>query len=402
MKDYLQEEMGRREEIIDTIREVFRLYGFEPLSTPAVESLDVLSAKGGDEVHGQIFKIEGGMGLRFDLTVPFARVAAGTTFAKPFKRYCIAPVWRREEPQKGRLREFLQADVDIVGASSMRAEAELLACAAEALRRLGFAKFRVRLNDRKVLNGMLDNVGIAGDAHTAVLRALDKIEKQGAEVAKAEMRKAGVAAEKIEKIMAFTSMSGSDEKILAECKKYSSEGAAELSELLALCKEYELECELDLALVRGLDYYTGPIFEIDAGPGVGSVAGGGRYDNMLAGYGHGAPATGISLGIERIMALLSEKGKAEKKQRAYIAPLGKEQYAYAVKVANELRANGICCELDMMERPIAKQLQYAATIATHAIIIGEKEQKAGTVKIKDLQSGKEEEVALSDAATMLS
>jgi histidyl-tRNA synthetase len=252
-----------------------------------------------------------------------------------------------------------------------------------------------------VLNGMLDKTGVEAGLHASVLRALDKIEKQGAEVARAEMKKAGVDAGRIEKIMAFTGMKGNGEKMLAECKKYSSEGTEELSELLALCREYGLECELDLALVRGLDYYTGPIFEIDAGPGVGSVAGGGRYDNMLTGYGHAAPATGISLGIERIMALLSEKCKAEKRQLAYIAPLGAEQHAYAIKVANELRAAGICCEIDVMGRPIGKQLQYAAGVATHAIIIGEKEQKAETVKVKDLSSGKEEEVQFGQVAAFL-
>jgi histidyl-tRNA synthetase len=397
MRDFLPDEAGRRSRAIDAIRGVYRKYGFVPMETPALETVEVLERKCGDEIKGQLFRIDDGkLALRFDLTVPLSRVASSNTFRKPFKRYCIAPVWRREEPQKGRFREFYQADADIIGCPSVRAEAELLACACEAISALGFTGAMVRLNDRRIITAIAASI-LAGK-EGMVLRILDKREKVGDSAAVEMLVEAGVEKKAAQKLVAEITTAKTNESALALAEKYSKEGADSLREIVALLKNYSLNAEvkIDLALVRGLDYYTGAIFEISLGKGMGSVSGGGRYDNLLSMYGQADSAVGISLGFERLMAL---SGEAQpQKSGVFVAAVKDEFYNYALLVASKFRAAGVAAQTDLNARNLKKQMDYAAGSCKYIAIVGEREMKEKKVNLRDLETGKEEFLSAEDAA----
>jgi histidyl-tRNA synthetase len=394
------------EEVLDKVRAVFRKYGYEPIETPAFEELEVLEKKSGAEVRKQIFCVgeDKRLGLRFDLTVPLARLVAGNaSLPKPFKRYHISRVWRREEPQKGRFREFYQADVDIVGSAGMECDAELLACAEEALEAVGLEHLKIRVNNRKMLDAIFTKLGLKVDA-TEIFRALDKMEKQGKEVVEQELRLLGLNGGEIEELMKFAAMKGTNEEKLVFVEKHfagAGEGVGELRTLLELLEEYGVKAEVDLALVRGLDYYTGPVFEISAGGGIGSVAAGGRYDNLIELYGaRPTPATGISLGIERLMELL--KGKAKRVTHVYVAAAKDEYRNEARKIAGKLRKAGISVQLDLMGRKLGKQFEYANTMGIpYAIIVGEREMKEKKVTLRDMKSGNERMLTFEEAAKEL-
>lgn len=394
------------EGILEKVRAVFRKYGFEPIETPAFESLEVLEKKSGEEVKKQIFHVGEGekLGLRFDLTVPLARVIAGNaSLPKPFKRYHISRVWRHEEPQKGRFREFYQADVDTIGASGMEADAELLACAKEALEAIGMEPKRIRVSNRKMLDALFAKMDLKAGA-TAIFRALDKLDKQGREVVDAELKRLGLSAGDISMLMRTVAMTGGNEGKLAHVEKeFPNEGVAEMRELLALLNDYGVKAELDLSLVRGLDYYTGPVFEISGGEGVGSIAGGGRYDSLIELYGSKpTPATGISLGIERLMELMKERGR-KAVTKAFVAAAQDEFRKEARGIVVKLRAAGISAQVDLMNRKLGKQFEYAHSQGIpFAVIIGEREKKEGKVTLRDMKSGKEKVLRLEEAIKELS
>ncbi len=412
-RDFMPQEMEMREKVFATVRKVYERYGFRPLETPAFEEMEILTAKCGEDVEKQIYKIgESSYGLRFDLTVPMARVVASdASLPKPFKRYAIGRVWRRDEPQKGRFREFWQADVDVVGSAGMLCDAEVIAAACDVLSELGFKGFEVRLNNRKLLDAMVEKAGVAKGKTGAAFRALDKIEKIGEEAVKEELKgKAGLGEKEIAAIMGFTKISGENGGKLEEIGKAvkgnarGEEGIAELKGIIELFGKYDVakKCKLvvDFALVRGLDYYTGPIFEVKVSEGgVGSVAGGGRYDELIQLYGAPpTPATGISLGIERILEVMKGAKKDEKRRLVAVIAVKPEFRDYALKVVQEFRKAGIPAEPDLMERNLRKQLEYAnSTGAGFVAVVGEKEMKAGTATLRDFASGKEETVAISDA-----
>lgn len=418
-RDFLPEEMISRQEVFSTVRKVYEKYGFYPLETPAFEELGVLAAKCGDEVEKQIFRLEGtSQGLRFDLTVPLARVvASNSTLQKPFKRYALGPVWRREEPQKGRFREFWQADVDVVGSSSMRSEAELIAAAIEALTELGFKGFDVRLNNRKLLNAFVTKAGIPEETRLTVFRSLDKLAKQGEDAVRKELEEKGIEGAKIDVLLAFGEIAGKNEEKLKKAKKEvegnleGEDGVKELEAILKFLGLYDAAKDakviVDFSLVRGLDYYTGPIFEISIPDGgVGSVAGGGRYDGLIGLYSaQPLPATGISLGIERIIEVMKAKGMLKQRKtncKVFVAPVKPEFYDYALKVLGELRREGINAEADLMERSLRKQLDYVNAMGIPFVaIVGEREEQAGTVMLRDFASGKEEEIPLTEVAKRL-
>jgi len=417
-RDFMPGEMEARKGVFATVERVYERCGFRPLETPAFEEMEVLTAKCGEDVVKQIYRIgDSSYGLRFDLTVPMARVvASNSSLPKPFKRYQIGPVWRRDEPQKGRFREFWQADVDIVGSGEMAADAEVLAAACDALSELGFSGFEVRVNNRKLLDAVVEKAGVEKTKAGAVFRALDKIEKIGEEAVREELKaKARVGEKEIAKLMEVTKISGSSQKKLSEAAGMVSgnargeEGLKELTELIYLFGKYEVakKCStvVDFALVRGLDYYTGPIFEVKIPEGgVGSVAGGGRYDELIQLYGAPpTPATGISLGIERIIEVMrARKADDGKRRLVFVAAVKPEFREYAMKVVEEFRKAGVPAETDLMGRNLRKQMEYANSIgAGFAAVVGEKEQKAATVTLRDLASGKEETVAVSDAAAKL-
>ena len=400
MRDIGPEDMYVREEVIERLRSVFRSYGYRPLETPAMEYLDTLRAKAGAEVDKQIFVIEGGeYGLRFDLTVPLARFASSTDSPKPFKRYAIDVCWRKEEPQRGRFREFYQADADIVGSASMRCEAELLSIARDVCRSFGFDRPKIMLNNRKILDGIASSLDIGSEDKGEMFRVLDKLDKIGeAEVEKVLREFLG---KKTDELLKIIRAEGGNKEKLALAAKFSPEGAKEIEEILSLC---DFEVEFDLFLVRGLGYYTGPVYEVKLSDDMGTVIAGGRYDGLLGIYGQPSPATGISVGIERLVTLLAEKRKGGKKTdtEVLVAPVKAEFYLQAVAAARALRAGGVNCETDLNERHLRKQFDYANSLGIPFVaVLGEKEIGQKKVTLKDMRSGKEELLSVEEAIKKL-
>lgn len=397
MRDIGPEDMFVREEVMEKIRTIFRSYGYRPLETPAMEYLKTLRAKAGAEVDKQIFVLhEGEYGLRFDLTVPLARYAASADVPKPFKRYAIDTVWRREEPQRGRFREFYQADVDIVGSSSMRSEAEILSLSRDVCIAFGFNKPKIIVNNRKILDGIAEKFEISPAMKAELFRVLDKLDKIGADgVEKLLYEMFGKSAS--EKVLKIIRTKGDNEKKLNLAEQYSKEGAEEVRQILSMC---DFEVEFDMFLARGLGYYTGPVFEVKLSKDMGSIMGGGRYDNLLDVYGQPFPAVGISVGIERLVTLIGEKKKATKKtdSKVAIAAVKPEFYPKTMEFANRLRKEGIPCETDLNERALRKQLDYANSLAIPFVaIIGEREAKEGKVTLKEMESGKEQQLTTDEA-----
>ncbi len=403
MRDYSGAQMEMRERLLEAITSKYRQYGFSPLDTPAIENLETLSKKGGDEIEGQIFKIQdSGLGLRFDLTVPMSRFAAGTQITPPFKRYAVAKVWRREEPQKGRLREFIQADIDIVGSTSPVCEAELMACASDCLSAIGFDKFEIRLNSRLLIDSFLASAGIAdGAKKRAAMRIMDKIGKVAIDDI-GKMLIGEIGNEKAaSEIVKFISLKG-NKAVIDYCEKNGLEGIKNLRQILDACKGFGIEPVLDMSLVRGLDYYTGAVFEISASDKIGSVSGGGRYDSLIGTYGKPNPAVGISLGFERIFALI-ESGEVKPKflesqdmKKVFVANMSDANSAYAIKVAAIIRKLGLAAATDLMGRKFQKQLEYAPKAGFGFVaIVGDKEQQSQSVAIKNLKTGEQKTAPLS-------
>jgi len=392
MRDFLPQEMNIRKEMITIIESAYRKYGFEPIETPALEYLSVLRAKCGEEAGGQIYEIED-MGMRFEFTAGLARLAANNSLSKPFKAYQIGPVWRRDEPQKGRYREFWQADADIIGGAGPKCEAELLACASEALKSVGIKKFKIRLNNIKTLDSMISKAGIAGEIVLVAKRALDKIKKKGEEEVKKEMLDKGIGKLQISELFK-----------LINSKSKDFDGVDELQQIIDLVKGYGVEnIEIDYSLARGLAYYTGPVFEFESTEDLGTITAGGRYDNLIGLYGTPAPAVGISLGIDRLAELVKkEKKDASSFTQIYIATINDKSYPYAVKVAEILRAKGINVSLNLTDRNIRKQMDYANSINVPFIaVIGEKEIKEEKITLRDMATGNEEFITAKDAAEKL-
>jgi len=423
-RDFMPGEMLRREYVFSVVRKVFERFGFQPLETPAFESWELLSAKGtgGEAVKDEIYyfkdKSGRGMGLRFDLTVPLARVVASNPqLAKPFKRYQIGRVWRYDKPQAGRFREFWQADVDIVGSASMAAEAECIACFAACLDELGFRDFEIRLNSRRLLNGMVDAAGIDKKKMPAVLRGLDKLEKQGQSVVGKELKKAGVKPKQIRSLMEMITISGRPEEAISKARSLlegfleAKKGLDELEEIIRLSEAYGTASRItiDLSLVRGLDYYTGPIYEIKAqsksGKNVGSIAGCGRYDNLIELYGGSpTPATGGSLGIERIYEIMEEEGMFKSgpasqinKTKVFVAAATDDNKLKraAIETSQLLRQAGIPTETDVMARKLKQLFDYVGKAGIpYMIIIGEKELKTGRLTLRDLNKREQKSMGL--------
>ncbi len=401
-RDFLPRDMIKREWIFSVFRRVFGSYGFDPLETPAFEDWKLLSAKGGggDEIKDEIYyfrdKSKRELGLRFEFTVSGARVVANNPqIPKPFKRYQIGPVWRYDRPQAGRFREFWQADSDIVGSSGMECEAEILALSVECLRELGFRDFVIRINNRKILSGIVEALGIKNQA--GVFRALDKFEKLGRKEFEKELKKAaGAKAGKL--LNALEKGPGSLKS------KLIGEGLNELREISKMGKGYGITkyIKTDYSLIRGLDYYTGPIFEvfIKGFENLGSVAGGGRYDKLIGLFGGGqTPAVGISFGIERIFSIMQDKKMfklSETNTRVFVVPVNEKLRKKALKAVQELRKAGIPSQTDLMGRNIRKQLEYVNSMGIpYAIFLGPREAKSGKLTLRDMKTGKESSLKIS-------
>ncbi len=396
MRDFYPVEMSIRKQTVETIERVYRSYGFDPFDTPALEYLEVLNKKSGEEVGKQIYQIED-MGMRFDFTVGMSRFISNTSLPKPIKLFRSGPVWRRDEPQKGRYREFWQSDVDIIGSTSMKCEAELMACANDALDALEFKRIEFKLNSRECLFDMMEKAGIETSKVPAAIRILDKLDKKGEGGVKKEMIDAGIADESIKAVF---------KSIIS--RKQEFVGSDKLMIIKDFAKEYGLDSiEIDYSLARGLDYYTGPIFEIRSGPQQLSIGGGGRYDELLGLYGSSSPAVGISLGVDRIVDLIKERKKVKEdspfsQSQVYVANVKDEAYSYAIKVASLLRKAGISVSLNLTERDLRKQMDYVNSLGImYVAIVGMKEKELGQVTLRNLKTGDEKKVPIKDAIALI-
>ena len=412
-RDFLPEVMIARKHVIQVIEGIFARYGYSPIETPAFEHLETLTCKGGDEVDEQIYAFEDKsgrkLGLRFDLTTPLARlVAQNPNLPMPFKRYHISRVWRYERQQKGRYREFWQADVDVVGSPLMVADAEAVAVAVECLRALGFASFQVRINHRKLLEALAAVCGIPEDLIPVAFRAMDKIDKIGRKGVWEEMEEKGIEFDAIESILDFIEIAGPPDEVLSKAEELVGEhplgkqGIDELRQIASHLKAFGISDEvvIDLSLVRGLSYYTGPIFEASIPEGgVGSVSGGGRYDGLIGMYGaQPRPAVGISLGIERIMAIMIERKMVPDTRtmaRVLVAPVNDTMRSKAIELAQMLRGSGVATDLDLRGRKLGKLFEYADIMGIpYVLVVGPRDLKEGVVVLRNMISGDEERVPL--------
>jgi histidyl-tRNA synthetase len=423
MRDFLPERMILRGWVIDQLRTVFESFGFEPLDTPAVEYAETLMGKYGEEADRLIYRFEdrGGraVGLRYDLTVPLARVVAlYPELPKPFKRYQMGPVWRAERPQKGRYREFWQCDVDTVGTTSILADAELPLVVATALGRLGFRQYTIRINNRKVLTALAETLGVEGEATLALFRSLDKLDKIGPEGVRAELAERGLPEDVARRLFDFVETSGSNDELLAGLRARlgdhprAAEGIDELAQIAAALEASGVPAEryrFDLSMIRGLDYYTGPIFEtVVEEPKIGSLSGGGRYDGLIGLLsGRSVPATGTTVGLERIIDVIDELGMAPTTLRRTVTEVlvtvfGPDTPPTSLGLASELRDAGLRAELALTGDRLGNQLKYASRRGIpFAAIVGPDEQAGGQVLIKALDSGEQQSLPRAAVADEL-
>jgi histidyl-tRNA synthetase len=403
-----------REWLIDTAKRVYRSFGFSPIDTPALEYAEILLGKGGDENDRQVYQFERGkrqLAMRFDLTVPLARFVAQHEheLGLPFKRYHIGQVWRGENTQRGRYREFIQCDFDTLGTESLMADAETALVIYELFRAIGFDAFTIRLNNRKVLNGLLESLELAEHA-VPVLRALDKLAKIGPDGVRAEMAEtAGTTDAQSQAVLAFAALKGSNAEILDAVEPMVSgtelgrTGVAQLHEVLAYIAAGGVDddfLQLDVSIARGLDYYTGTIFETFLGslPDIGSVCSGGRYDDLASTYTKShIPGIGASLGLDRLLAAMTELGMFESVSTpapVFIAYFSKTRGADYGKLAMALRRAGIGTEVYPAAKKLGEQLKYADRRGFRfALVIGDAEWESGRCQVKHLATKQSEEVS---------
>lgn len=439
-RDFGPVEMAGRNYIFDTIRSVFRKYGYSPLETPAMENLSTLLGKYGEEGDKLLFKIlnsgdafagvdlslQGNSnalalnvcekGLRYDLTVPFARyvVQHQNELVFPFKRYQIQPVWRADRPQKGRYREFYQCDVDVIGSRSLLNELELVQIADEVFGKLGI-NVCIKINNRKVLSGLAEAIGHP-DKLTDLTVAIDKIEKVGLDAVKAELRERGIDEKGIsvvEPVLLLKGSAGEKLDAIRTVLKDSStgmKGVAELEELIGLIGTAGIrqQVEIDLSLARGLNYYTGAIFEVKALDfAIGSICGGGRYDDLTGIFGlPDMSGVGISFGADRIYDVLSGLDKFPKDAiegtKVLFSNMGLQEAAYSLPVMRELRAAGVNCEIYPDNVKLKKQFDYAVKKGIpYLAIVGGDEMARGTVSLKNLATGEQQTVGKEEMAGVL-
>ncbi len=429
-RDFTPVEMAKRNYIFNTIKEVFRLYGFQQIETPAMENLSTLMGKYGDEGDKLLFKILNSgefasklsdeellgrnsvkltnriseKGLRYDLTVPFARfvVQNRDKIAFPFKRYQIQPVWRADRPQKGRYREFYQCDVDVVGSNSLMNELELIQIVDEVYRRLKI-NVCLKINNRKILSGIAEIIN-EQERITDITVAIDKMDKIGLDKVNEEIASKGISAEAIEKLQPIFLLSGTNQEKLAKLKEIlvTSEvglkGIEEMETIFDLCSKMQVatQIELDLTLARGLNYYTGAIFEVKAlDVQIGSITGGGRYDNLTGVFGMaGVSGVGISFGADRIYDVLNQlelypETSAEQTQLLFVG-FGQNELMYALPWANALRQQGLNVEIYPDAAKMKKQMSYADSKQIPFVaIIGETEMAENKVMLKNMITGEQ-------------
>ena len=428
-RDFSPVEMAKRNYIFDTIRQVYALYGFQQIETPAMENLSTLMGKYGEEGDKLLFKILNsgdflhGMtpdevantstqrlaahfcekGLRYDLTVPFARyvVQHREELALPFKRYQIQPVWRADRPQKGRYREFYQCDADVVGSDSLINEVELMQIVDTVFSRFGI-RVCIKINNRKILTGIAEMIGQA-DKIVDITVAIDKLDKIGLNAVNAELAADGIPADAIEKLQPIINLSGTNEQKLHTMRQVLAEsevglrGVDECEYILRHLVGLKNEVELDLTLARGLNYYTGAIFEVKAlDVQIGSITGGGRYDNLTGIFGMpGLSGVGISFGADRIFDVLNQLDLYPKETatatRLLFVNFGEAEAAYSLPILAQVRAAGISAEIFPDAVKMKKQMSYAnQKQIPYVAIVGETEMAQGKVMLKNMQTGEQQ------------
>ena len=432
-RDFGPQEMSRRNYIFDTIREVYSLYGFQQIETPAMENLSTLMGKYGEEGDKLLFKILNSgdflrgigaddlgagatghlaallceKGLRYDLTVPFARyvVQHREELTLPFRRYQIQPVWRADRPQKGRYREFYQCDADVVGSDSLLCEVELMQIIDEVFRRFGI-RVCIKINNRKILSGIAEMIGEA-DKIVDITVAIDKLDKIGLDAVNEELRQVGISEEAIQKLQPIINLSGTNQEKIQTMRQalagieVGQKGLDEVEYVLNVIKNEQLkiknDIELDLTLARGLNYYTGCIFEVKAlDVEIGSITGGGRYDNLTGIFGMpGLSGVGISFGADRIYDVLNQLDLYPKTvttaTQVLFVNFGEKETAYSLPIAAKLRAQGIRTETYPDASKMKKQMQYANQKGIPFVAMtGETEMAEGKVMLKNMQTGEQQ------------
>ena len=436
-RDFGPAQMAKRNYIFDTIRRVFQRYGFAPIETPTMENLSVLMGKYGDEGDQLLFKVlnsgnfaekltetdlqEGykklttkvsEKGLRYDLTVPFARYVAMNRgeLTMPFKRYQIQPVWRADRPQKGRYREFYQCDADVVGTDSLICEAEIVLMIHEVLRGLKLKNFTVKINNRKVLSGIAEVVGALGQ-ETTLCVAIDKLDKIGQEKVEAELLERGFSAETIQKLQPIFKLGNNPAALFDNLSAWLADstvgqsGVQELRSVWQLVADFGLQnpqMELDLTLARGLSYYTGAIFEVKANDvQMGSISGGGRYDNLTGTFGlAGVSGVGISFGVDRIYDVLEELALFPENQtvgvQLMLTNFDAAAQKFGLNLLRQLREAGINAEIYPESAKLKKQFEYAdRKQIPFVLIIGSEEMQTGQFSFKNLKTGEQQKTDLA-------
>ncbi|RCR70805.1 histidine--tRNA ligase [Larkinella punicea] len=442
-RDFGPEQMSKRLFLLETIRQTFRRYGFQPIETPTLENLSVLMGKYGEEGDQLLFKVLNSgdfakdltetdwqenarkltlkiseKGLRYDLTVPFARYVVMNRHAltMPFKRYQIQPVWRADRPQKGRYREFVQCDADVVGTDSLLCEAEIVLMLHESLRNLGIQDFTVKINNRKILTGIAEVVGAAGQEGLLAI-AIDKLDKIGKEKVVEELKQRGFSDESIDKLEPMFQFPDQAQAAFDQLKSWLApsevglKGVAELEEVWQLIAQYGLNdarMQLDVTLARGLSYYTGAIFEVKAnGVQIGSISGGGRYDNLTGAFGMpGLSGVGISLGVDRIYDVMEELNlfpdTGLQSTQVLVVHLDTEGRSLGLPLLSQLRAQNIPAEAYPDSAKVKKQLDYAnAKSIPYVVLIGSEELQTGLLGLKNMVTGQQEKLTADEIVARL-
>lgn len=408
--------------MMETIRKNYEKFGFIPQETPIIEKSEVLLAKGGGDTEKQIYRFtkgESDLSLRFDLTVPLARYVAQhmSSLTFPYRRYQIGKVYRGERNQKGRFREFYQCDIDIIGNGKLSIinDAEIPSIIYSTFKDLGFDSFTIHINNRKVLNGFFDNLQVENKID--VLRIIDKLEKIGMEAVKKELKEMNLSDEAINSIERFITIDGSNDDIIEALKKLEVNdenfklGVQELEKVVYYIREFkvpEKNFKIDLKIARGLDYYTGTVYEtiLNDYPSIGSVCSGGRYDNLAEYYtNQNLPGVGISIGLTRLFYQLHEAGivksEASTLTKVLVVPMD-ENFSYAIKTANALKEKGIISEVYFEETKFPKKLNYANKLGIpYIIIIGSQEIESGRLSLKNMITGEQERYTIEEIISLI-
>ncbi|MDD2935459.1 MAG: histidine--tRNA ligase [Candidatus Pacebacteria bacterium] len=404
--------------MLDIIRKAYEVFGFTPIDTPVLERANVLLAKAGGETEKQIYRFKKGqtdLAMRFDLTVPLARYVSEhyNNLVFPFKRYSLGKVYRGERPQAGRFREFYQCDIDVIGNEelNLRFDAEIPVIIYTIFKELGFEKFTISINNRKIFNGLFESLNIQ-EQSAQVMQSIDKLEKIGEEEVRKELEKLSLPPESIKKIFKLLGLKGSCNDVIDGLKKLEikneqfEKGTEEISEVTKYIKQFgvpENNFKINLTIARGLDYYTGTVYEtkLDEYPEIGSVCSGGRYDDLVSEYiSRKLPGVGISIGLTRLFDQLYKRGliqiKSSTLTKVLILPMS-EDTGYGLKLATKLRENNVPVEISFAQNNIKKRLGYANKLGIpYVIFIGEDEVRDNTFFVKDMISGEQIKINIED------